>query len=100
MTRLRDELNFEWDEAKAAANVAKHGIGFELARRLFRVSDCVEFEVSRPADGEMRFKRVGPLDGSILTVVFTLRLGALRLISARRANGVEEKRYADRAKPA
>lgn len=93
------ELDFEWDEAKARSNLAKHGIGFALARRLFRIPDCLEFEVSRPADGERRYKRIGQLDGVLLAVVFTWRSGALRLISARRANRVEEQRYANREKP-
>jgi len=27
---------FDWDEAKAAENYAKHGVGFETARQAFR----------------------------------------------------------------
>jgi uncharacterized DUF497 family protein len=29
---------FEWDEAKAAENYAKHGVAFEMATAVFR--DC------------------------------------------------------------
>jgi uncharacterized DUF497 family protein len=29
-------LHFEWDDEKAAANVRKHGIGFEEAKSVFR----------------------------------------------------------------
>jgi uncharacterized protein len=28
-------MAFEWDEAKNRANIAKHGVGFQIAQRIF-----------------------------------------------------------------
>jgi uncharacterized DUF497 family protein len=36
------EDEFEWDAAKAQGNLAKHGVGFEAARRVF--DDAFAFE--------------------------------------------------------
>ena len=43
--------------------------------------------------GEERFRALGVIDGRIFVVVFTRRLRAIRIISARRSNGREVKRY-------
>ena len=43
--------------------------------------------------GEERFRALGLIDGCVFVVVFTRRLRAIRIISARRANGREVKRY-------
>jgi uncharacterized DUF497 family protein len=87
------EQEFEWDPSKAEANLRKHGIAFEAARRVFK--DC--FAVERPdADlpyGEARFVITGMVDGRLLRVVFTERNGRIRIISARKATRHEEREY-------
>lgn len=93
---MQPQFLFEWDEEKSATNQAKHGLGFDLAWRLFLVEQCIELDASRPADGEQRLKRIGPLFGRLTTVVFTRRGEKTRLISARAANDGEMKRYGDR----
>ncbi|HEY8580846.1 MAG TPA: BrnT family toxin [Beijerinckiaceae bacterium] len=90
-------MDFEWDEAKAASNVAKHEIGFDLALRLFLTPGFVEFEVSREGDGERRWKLITLFLGRHTTVVFTRRGERIRIISARRANDKEIKAYGDRS---
>lgn len=30
-----DDLHFEWDDAKAASNLARHGVAFEAAAAVF-----------------------------------------------------------------
>ena len=92
-------FDFEWDDAKAESNFRKHGISFDLALFIFSVAECLEVDVSRETDGERRMKRTGPLRGALTTVVFTQRGAHYRLISARRANKGEEKRYGNRASP-
>jgi uncharacterized DUF497 family protein len=89
--------DYEWDEAKAASNLAKHGISFDEIVLLFKDAKHVVFGSFREADGENRFKAVGLIERSLYTVVFTGRGGARRLISGRRANRSEEKRYGDRS---
>jgi hypothetical protein len=86
-------MDFEWDSAKADANEAKHGVPFELARRVFDDSRCVVLEDTRQNYGEERFVALGIIDDRIYTVAFTWRGETCRIISARKANGREIRRY-------
>jgi uncharacterized DUF497 family protein len=86
-------LEFEWDDAKAESNEAKHGVPFNFALRVFFDPQHVDFDVSREADGEARRKVVGMIHGRLYTVVFTQRSMRVRIISARRSNRSEEVRY-------
>jgi len=43
--------------------------------------------------GEERFRAFGVIDEKVFVVIFTRRLRAIRIISARRANSREVKRY-------
>ena len=88
---------FEWDGAKAASNLAKHGLSFADAVRIFNDPGCAILATSRPADKEGHFKAIGRIGARIYTVVFTDRGDVKRVISARRANPPEEKRYGDRS---
>lgn len=86
-------LDLEWDERKAEANLAKHGVPFAYAARLFLDPSRVDFDVSRPADGEERRKTVGMIEGRIFTLVYTRRELVIRIISARRCNAKESRLY-------
>jgi uncharacterized DUF497 family protein len=88
---------FEWDDAKAASNFRKHGVSFIGGARVFLDAARVEWDVSRPADLEARWKVVGYVDGRLLTVVFTIRDGKCRIISARPVNAAEERAYGNRS---
>ncbi|MEJ0075216.1 MAG: BrnT family toxin [Alphaproteobacteria bacterium] len=76
---------FEWDDAKAEENYAKHGVDFEAARQVFHDPFALERLDDREDYGEDRFILSGMADGVVLIVVYTERNGRLRLISARRA---------------
>jgi len=68
-------LSIEWDHAKNDANEAKHGLRFEEAAELIAI---------------------GPVDGTIIVVVYTERDDdVLRVISARTATMVERGMYED-----
>nr|WP_294516224.1 BrnT family toxin [uncultured Rhodopila sp.] len=84
---------FEWDDGKNARNVAKHGISFALAKRIFE--GPVLTAVDDRADyGELREVSIGMVDGAaVLTVVHTDRQGTVRIISARAASRSERRRY-------
>jgi uncharacterized DUF497 family protein len=82
-------LRFEWDDAKAAANLRKHGVSFIAATDVFFDPDRVEVDASRPEDGETRRKAFGTVDGQFIAVVFVIRNEVVRLISARRARPKE-----------
>ena len=88
--------DFEWDEAKAASNLKKHGISFITGARIFFDPDRTEWDVSRLSDFEARHKVVGRVEGRLLTVVFTVRNAKGRIISARPANASEERRHGHR----
>lgn len=90
---MASSLDFDWHDGKAAANVAKHGFSFPEAVDVFADPERIDFDVTRPGDGEDRRKTVGMLDGRLMTVVYTRRGAIHWIISARRANRTETKRY-------
>jgi uncharacterized protein len=90
-------IAFEWDDAKAERNLAKHGFSFKEAREVFTDPGAVVFDVTREEDNENRLKVVGRISGCLFTVVYTQRGAAKRLISARPANAKEERSYGDRS---
>ena len=84
---------FEWDEDKAEANLRKHKISFQEASRVFDdLFALIEQDLSEDF-GEDRFLATGVIKGSLVTVVYTERDERIRLISARKANSDEQKRY-------
>ena len=88
------ELQFEWDEAKAARNLEKHGVTFDEASSLFR--DPLAKVVPDPTDptGEDRAIMMGHSDqGRLLLVVFRERADRIRIISAREATRGERHGY-------
>jgi hypothetical protein len=89
-------VGFAWDLRKALSNVDKHGIPFELAITAF---DDPFFMIApdetHSTPDERREWLIGESDLGVLVVVFTLRERGLtrRIISARRANKKERRRY-------
>jgi uncharacterized DUF497 family protein len=84
---------FVWHEAKAEANVRKHGISFEEAVTVFDDPLLVLQDASRNDEG--RDAAIGFCSsGRLLTVVHIEVDGEhIRLISARRASASEETLY-------
>jgi uncharacterized DUF497 family protein len=84
---------FEWDDVKAEANLKKHKISFRVARRVFDdFFALIEQDLSED-HGEERFLATGMVEGLLITVVYTERGERVRLISARKANSDEQRRY-------
>jgi uncharacterized DUF497 family protein len=90
------ELIFEWDKSKAISNYRKHGVRFEDATHVFD-DPLASTEPDRSEHGEYRWRTIGMADGSILLIVaHTVRYEGsevIRIISARRANKEERRRY-------
>lgn len=86
-------MEFEWDEAKRQANIAKHDVDFLEAMELLADAP-VMYDDSRTDYGERRCQAVGIVDGKMLVVIFTMRESSFRIISARRANSRERRKYA------
>jgi len=92
-------IRFEWDLMKARTNQRKHRITFEDATNVFDDPYAL-FEQDRADEetGELRWQAIGLVEGMILLLVAHTVRGegqdeVIRLISARRADRKERKRY-------
>lgn len=82
---------FEWDEQKRRANLAKHGVDFADAARIF---DGATIEAPDPSsDDEERVRALGQVDGIVLLVVYAWRGNRRRLIHARKAGKHDQEAY-------
>ncbi|MDS7597219.1 BrnT family toxin [Agrobacterium tumefaciens] len=88
-------LYFEWDEQKALANLTKHGVSFDTASHVFDDPFAIDIEERSMAYHEVRRRIVGLGSGLVLTVIYTERDEAIRIISARKATRAERKDYED-----
>jgi uncharacterized DUF497 family protein len=93
---MRDD-KFEWDDRKAAANRARHGISFETARKVFKDPFAIDEADSREEYGEDRFTLTGMADGRLLLVAYTMRDDRIRIISARGAEPHEHRIYHEKS---
>ena len=92
-------IRFEWDEVKSRLNLLKHGISFEQAIQVFE-DPWQQLEFDRVVEGEERWHTIGAIaDLRIVIVVHTMRDAddseVIRVISARRADGWEERLYGE-----
>lgn len=86
-------MDFEWDEAKSDACFAERGFDFGYAIRVFLDPNRL-IEVDDRFDyGEQRYRVLGQIEWRVFVVVYTPRGTAFRLISARKANRREVRRY-------
>ena len=74
--------SFEWDEAKDLVNREKHGVSFELAQRAFLDPNVVIAEDVSHGGSEQRYFCFGLVEGGVMTVRFTWRLGRVRIFGA------------------
>jgi len=91
------KLEFTWDTQKAATNLKKHQVSFELAARAFADPFALTCQ-DRIENGEYRWQTIGMVEGClILLVAHTVEdendSEVIRIISARREDSKERKRY-------
>lgn len=91
------KTRFEWNANKAASNLRKHGVSFQTAVRVF-ADPYALVEQDRVENGEERWQAIGVVEGVLmLMVAHTVReqddIEVIRIISARRANRREMRRY-------
>ena len=87
-------IEFEWDPAKAAANLAKHGVSFAEASTVFHDPLSVTIPDSRHSRGEERFAILGvSTSGRLLAVFHTEHVRGIRIFSARHATRFERQTY-------
>jgi len=85
-------MNFEWHAKKREINLERHGVDFVLAVRIFE-GFVLQRQDTRKDYGEIRILAIGQVEDLVLTVVFTPRKAAIRMISARRASRDEARAY-------
>jgi uncharacterized protein len=87
-------MQYAWDPAKAAANVAAHGVSFAEAVTVLEDDFALTREDPESA-GEQRFVTLGMSNvAHLLVVVYTYREpDVIRIISAWRANRRQRLRY-------
>ena len=92
-------MNFEWDEAKALANVRKHRVSFEEARTVFGDVHALHRHDDEHSWDEERFIIIGVSEvRRVLTVAYVERIeDTFRLISARTATQRERRMYEEKA---
>ena len=87
-------MRFEWDPAKAAANLLKHGVSFDEASTVFGDLLSVSGRDLEHSEVETRFVTIGlSSEGRILVVCHTDRRNVIRIFSARFAVRKEKKIY-------
>ncbi len=89
-------LHFEWDEAKAKANLKKHGVGFEEAKSVFLDDRAKLIPDPDHSIDEERFVLLGYSSSLKLLVVchcYRASGQVIRIISARKATRQEAQIY-------
>ena len=89
-------IRLEWNKAKAASNLRKHGISFEEAQTVFLDEFAVQFFDTEHSEAEERFLLLGMSSGTnLLMVCHCERAGGetIRIISARKATRRESAHY-------
>ena len=86
-------MSYTWDPTENRRNIARHGVAFEDAVRIFegptleRVDDRYEY-------GEVRVYAIGIVNGVEITVIYTeVSRTERRIISAWRAERDEREAY-------
>ncbi|MBP3973529.1 BrnT family toxin [Pseudoxanthomonas spadix] len=89
-------IKFDWDPAKAASNLRKHGVSFEEAKSVFYDEFAIQFYDASHSSDEERLLMLGMSSGAHLLLVCHCERdsgGVIRIISARKATQHESSFY-------
>lgn len=84
-------MEFEFDRRKSEGNLAKHGIDFRDAQKLWDDSNLLE--IPARTEDEPRFVVIGRIAGKHWSAVITYRGDDIRIISVRRSRAEEVALY-------
>ncbi len=84
-------MSFDFDPRKSQSNLAKHGIDFVDAQRLWDDPDLLE--IPAKTEDEPRWLVIGRVDGKHWSAVITIRDHVIRIISVRRSRSEEVALY-------
>ena len=87
-------MQYEWDENKREANLDKHDVDF-LAALDFDWQTAMVYEDVRSEYDEQRLWALGVIQDRVHVLVFTRRESFVRIISLRKANQREARRYSE-----
>lgn len=85
-------MNFTWGETKRRANIAKHGLDFADAEKVF-AGPMVLFEDDRTDYSEQRMIGIGLPDYLVVLIVHPETNDTIRIISMRKAESDETDLY-------
>jgi uncharacterized DUF497 family protein len=90
-------VTYEWDTAKAAANLRKHKVSFAEAASVFLNPLALTFDDPDHSEEENREITIGVSNKErALLVSHCFRGDRLRIISARKATKMEKTQYAEK----
>jgi uncharacterized DUF497 family protein len=87
-------MNCEFDPTKDEINLGKHGLSLTEAD-CFEWENAIVREDTRKQYPEQRFEAIGYIGNRLHVMIYCHRGVAIRVISLRKANQREEKRYAE-----
>ena len=83
-------IEYEWDEGKRASNRSKHGVDFREVEAFNWDTAVIH---SSPRGGETRYTAIGFVGERLYYLVYAIRGGNRRIVSLRKANLRERRRY-------
>lgn len=94
MLVIKEPGGFEWDKGNIGKNREKHNVGEKEAEEPFFDKKRKTFKDRLHSGKEERFRVIGKTkNGRLLFIVFTIRKGMVRIISARDVNRKEVRLY-------
>lgn len=85
-------MEIEYDSAKNERNIERRGLSFEMAAEFDFETAVIRPDLRRDY-GEDRYQSYGMIGGRLYFLAFSLRNGAIRVISLRKANPREVRFY-------
>jgi uncharacterized DUF497 family protein len=88
-------MEVEWDDAKSERCLRERGFLFSDVVQAFADPGRRSEIDDRREYGETRYRLYGRVAGRLFVIIYTMRNGIVRIISARRANARERGRYGE-----
>lgn len=86
-------MEIEYDITKNETNIKERGLSFDLVKDFNLITALTWQDLRSNYDGEIRFISIGYIRARLHNLVFTPRCEVLRVISLRKANLREVKKY-------
>jgi len=92
-----DSFSFEWDEGNKDKNWYEHKVSAKECEEVFFNKQIIIYQDIKHSLNEERFGLLGRTTGNrLLHIIFTIRKGNIRIISARDMNKKERSRYEEK----